>query len=516
MHSIHHESPNAMTFYRRLICAAVLALLMACGGGSSTSPPPVDVPVAPLAEPTSAQLAQICAKDNPLIADATAQTTLGTVADEKKWIRAYMNERYLWYRDMPKLNADDARYNVSTNGALNLVRAVANYFYDSLTPLRTATGSAVDKFSFLIDTASWNGFVGSTDLGYGWMVKSSSATGVRVVTVSYVYPGTPAMASGIQRGDQIISIDGALASDASTPVVAVFSEGLSPTRAAAHTFVLSRAGTTLSKTLLASAVSLQQAEYKVLTTSKGKLGYLLFNSHVPGAETLLVQAMTSFKQQGITDLVVDMRYNSGGYLAIANALAYSVAGSARAQGQTFEMARFSDKRSTENYAMKFSGQGLGNQVYPSLSLSKIYVLVSGSTCSASESFINGLRGVDVQVELIGSTTCGKPYGFYPQDNCGLTYAGMELEGVNAKGEGGFSDGMAPQCAAKDDLNHALGDPAEGMLSVALQRMQGLSCSQATGLALGATSLAGMALRDDGVLVRPSWQNNKFLKQGTPD
>lgn len=501
-----------MTLYKSAVAASLLALLTACGGGggggSSTAPEPVPVPV----EPTSTQLAQICAKENPYIADATGKTTIGTVADEKKWIKAYMNERYLWYRDIPKLNADDARYNVTTNGALNGVRSVANYFYDSLTTLKTASGTAVDKFSFLIDTASWNGFVGSTDLGYGWMVKSSSATGSRVITVSYVYPGTPAKSSGIQRGDQIISIDGALATDTSAQASALFAEGLSPTRAASHTFVLSRAGVTLTQTLLASAVNLQQAEYKVLPTSGGKLGYLLFNSHVPGAENILVQAMTDFKQQGITDLVVDMRYNSGGYLAIANALAYSVAGSARAQGQTFEMARFSDKRSAENYAMKFSNMGLGNQVYPLLNLAKIYVLVTGSTCSASESFINGLRGVNVQVELIGTTTCGKPYGFYPQDNCGLTYAGMELEGVNAKGEGGFSDGMAPQCAANDDLSHPLGDPTEGMLSVALKRMQGLSCSQATGLAIGATSLSGLSLRDHSEVVRPSWQNNKFLAQ----
>jgi len=241
------------------------------------------------------------------------------------------------------------------------------------------------------------------------------------------------------------------------------------------------------------------------------LGYLLFNSHVPSAENILVQAMTTFKQEGVNDLVVDLRYNSGGYLSIANALAFSVAGSARAQGQTFEIARFSDKRSAENYAMKFSSLGLGNQVYPSLDLAKIYVLVTGSTCSASESFINGLRGVNVQLELIGTTTCGKPYGFYPQDNCGLTYAGMEIEGVNAKGEGGYSDGMAPQCAANDDLNHPLGDPAEGMLSVVLKRIQGLTCPQTIGLAIGATSLSGMSLRDHSEVVRPMWQNNKFLQ-----
>ena len=138
-------------------------------------------------------------------------------------------------------------------------------------------------------------------------------------------------------------------------------------------------------------------------------------------------------------------------------------------------------------------------------------MVTGGTCSASESFINGLRGIDVQVELIGSTTCGKPYGFYPQDNCGITYAAMEMEGVNAKGEGGFSDGIMTQCTALDDLSHPLGDPLEGMLSVALKRMQGQSCNQAAGLAISAQSLSGMSLGNDGVLLRPDWQTNKILK-----
>ena len=121
-----------------------------------------------------------------MVKDALEKTRTGTLSDEKKWIQAYMTERYLWYRDMPKLNADSARYQVNTNGAINAVRSLANYFYDSLTPLKTASGTAVDKFSFLIDTGSWNSFVDSTDLGYGWMLKSSSATGQRVVTVSYV------------------------------------------------------------------------------------------------------------------------------------------------------------------------------------------------------------------------------------------------------------------------------------------------------------------------------------------
>ena len=60
------------------------------------------------------------------------------------------------------------------------------------------------------------------------------------------------------------------------------------------------------------------------------------------------------------------------------------------------------------------------------------VLTGPDTCSASESVINGLRGVDVEVNLIGGPTCGKPYGFYPQDNCGTTYFAIQFQGVNAR------------------------------------------------------------------------------------
>ncbi len=489
-----------------LMCTLLLCLA-GCGGGggsSSNNPPPVN-------QATSRELAQICAKENPYAAKSTVPITQGVLADEKNWIKAYMSERYLWYKDIPTVNANDSRYNVLTNGVLDVWSSLLNYFSDSKTPLKTAMGTLVDKFSFIIDSVSWNSFVDSSLRGYGFMLKTSTQGGLKLITVAYVYPNTPAMSAGLARGDQIMAIDGASVNDTSSQATDTFNEGLRPTKVAPHNFQILRAGQTLNVTMQAAVITLQQVEYKVLNAGSQKVGYLLFNSHVPGAESYLIQAMTYFKQQGISDLVVDLRYNGGGYLAIANALAYSVAGKAQAQGKVFEWTQFSDKRSSENYAMNFTSIGLNNQTYPSVGIAKIYVLVTGGTCSASESFINGLRGIDVQVELIGSTTCGKPYGFYPQDHCGITYAAMEMEGLNAKLEGRFSDGMVPQCTVLDDLNHPLGDASEGMLSVAIKRMQGQSCSQATGLAISSQDLSGMGLRDDSVLLRPDWQTNKFLK-----
>jgi hypothetical protein len=104
---------------------------------------------------------------------------------------------------------------------------------------------------------------------------------------------------------------------------------------------------------------------------------------------------------------------------------------------------------------------------PTLDLGRVFVLTGPGTCSASEAIVNGLRGVDVDVVLVGGATCGKPYGFYQQDNCGLSYFAIEFQTVNAKSFGDYADGFAPQCSVADDFTHALGDPQEGLFAAAL-------------------------------------------------
>ena len=118
-------------------------------------------------------------------------------------------------------------------------------------------------------------------------------------------------------------------------------------------------------------------------------------------------------------------------------------------------------------------------VLPRLSLSKVYILSSGDSCSASEAVINGLRGIDVDVVLVGSATCGKPYGFSEIDNCGLAYFAIEFDGVNAKGVGGYTAGFPARCPASDDFEHKLGDVTERKLSIALQHIDSGICATAS-------------------------------------
>src|SRR5688500_3320338 len=126
------------------------------------------------------------------------------------------------------------------------------------------------------------------------------------------------------------------------------------------------------------------------------------------------------------DLIIDMRYNGGGYLDIAAQLAYMVGNSTLTAGQPFERTVFNSKHPSVNpvtgetiVPTPFHSTTLGfgdlppGTPLPRLNLNRVYVITGSGTCSSSEALINGLRGIGVQVYMIGSTTCGKPYGFYP-------------------------------------------------------------------------------------------------------
>jgi len=265
----------------------------------------------------------------------------------------------------------------------------------------------------------------------------------------------------------------------------------------------------------------------VLTDTNGsKVGYLLFNDHLATAEAQLVEAVNYFKGQAITDLVLDMRYNGGGYLYIASELAHMIAGAARTNGQVFEQLSFSAKRSADTNSAKartpFYDTSTGGVGLPSLNLPRVYVLAQSDTCSASESVINGLRGVGVDVRLIGGTTCGKPYGFTAKDNCGISYFPIEFKGVNAQGFGDYADGFVPStassganvagCSAADDMGHALGDPAETMLATALgyRSSANSSCQPLVARSQPQSAARSGALASTSHLLRGPARENRIL------
>jgi hypothetical protein len=166
----------------------------------------------------------------------------------------------------------------------------------------------------------------------------------------------------------------------------------------------------------------------------------------------------------------------------------------------------------------FFNAGLGYSVnlgdpLPALNLPRVYVLVGFGTASASESIINGLRGVNVQVYAVGNDTRGKPYGFYPWPNCGTTYFAIQFKAVNAKGFGDYADGFIvggtgdaglPGCVVPDDFSHALGDPAEARLSTALYL-------RANGTCPPSARRADARVIPDGIPVKDVWRQNRWYR-----
>ena len=152
------------------------------------------------------------------------------------------------------------------------------------------------------------------------------------------------------------------------------------------------------------------------------------------------------------------------------------------------------------------------------------MLTGPGTCSASESIINSLRGVGVEVIQIGSTTCGKPYGFFATDNCGTTYFTIQFRGENDIGFGDYTDGFSPLnavanigtsipgCSVGDDFTVALGDPAELRLAAALDYAETGNCPAASGAALPGLSKPGFVAGDNLVIPKSPWRTNRILRR----
>jgi hypothetical protein len=500
-----------------MLATALGLALSGCGGGGggSSGSPVVGNPDTPSYGPAgpSSSFAQQCAANNTL---AAANLRTASLSTEKTWLRAYFDEAYLWRDEVPSVNPNLASY----SGTDTYV-ALDTYFQALTTPNLTSTGQLRDRFSFTYPTADWNALSGSgVEAGYGIEWTLVSVTPPRQIRAAYVEAGSPADLAGIVRGDQLVSADGTSADATSDAGTDALNAALYPGAAGtAHNFTFTRAsGGTITRSLTSAAVTRTPVPVaKVVTTPLGtKAGYLLFNDHNAPSEAQLITAMRSFQTQGVQELVLDLRYNGGGYLYIASELATMIAGTTRTAGQAFETLKYSAKRSSENMTTPFyttscylSSSGCTKQeVLPTLNLARIYVLAQSGTCSASESVINGLRGVGVDVVLVGGKTCGKPYGFTAKDNCGVSYFPIEFAGVNAQGFGDYADGFEPTtngtagtryvkgCTVADDMSHALGDTSESMLASALGHVDRGSCpvlagaSSTTARALSASSGEG--------------------------
>ena len=430
-----------------------------------------------------------CAPDNPYARNANGNLISGyqngTRSDEKQWLASYFEQKYLWYKEIPDVDPNDPKFNTGTHLAL-----MTEYLKALKTPAEV-DGLPKDQYTNLLPTAEYNQrFQAGVTLGYGvrWAVLVEEPP--RDIRIAFVQPGSNGAQVGLARGDRLLSVTvggQTVSVDDDTPAgKAVRNQALMPSiNGQSASLQVRRADNTLRTVSVTASPTTSQPVLvsKILGGGTSRTGYLMLNEFNAPAEAQLVTAFQQFSSQGVRDLILDLRYNGGGYIYLASELAYMIAGAGPTRSKVFDRLVYSDKRSRDNTSTPFhsvtSGQSgsniVGNQPLPTLNLSRITVLTTDETCSASESVINGLRGVGITVDLVGSKTCGKPYGYTQQDNCGLSYFPIEFQGVNARGEGDYANGMAVQCEANDDLSQPLGETTEGMLAAALSYRANGSC-----------------------------------------
>jgi hypothetical protein len=206
---------------------------------------------------------------------------------------------------------------------------------------------------------------------------------------------------------------------------------------------------------------------KVIDVGNRKVGYILFESFIDTSNAALDQAFATFARQGVTELVIDERYNGGGELSVAQHLASLIAGDSLA-GRTLGTLAFNDKHTNQNQSYAF--QTVAN----ALDLTQVFFITTQASASASEFIINSLVPY-IHVVTVGSATFGKPVGENGFDVCTNVLYPITFKISNAAGYGDYFSGLPATCAAADDRTHALGDPAETSLATALGYVRHGSC-----------------------------------------
>jgi len=411
--------------WRAALVAVGLSLLGSCGGSA--------------ASPTSS---------------SSATGTTCAVADENSQIISIMQSWYYWYQSLPASVSSTAY--ASPSALLDAVRQ-----------------QPLDRFSFITTQAADQAYYAAGQyVGFGLGIVLTAANNLQL---TQVFPGSPAAGAGLARGDTITALNGVavptlVAANQLDSVLSVSGAGTSLTAAWTSLDGQQHSATMVSAVVTEPSVAL----VKALSASGTSVGYILFNSFITPSVAELDQAFAQLAAQGVSDLVIDERYNGGGDLSVAQHLATLVAGSTYV-GQQLGTLTFNDKHADQNQNVAFPAVSGG------LGLKRVYFITTNATASASEFIINALAPY-LEVVVVGSATFGKPVGENGFNVCADVLYPITFAIANAKGYAGYFDGLPPTCAATDDVGHALGDPEEASLAAALDHVVTGSCGPGTAAA----------------------------------
>lgn len=395
----------------------------------------------------AAVLALGCARDHLTAGSGTDDcSTLGQV----QFVRSVLGEYYLWYRELP--DPDPRRFG-SPEEYLEAVR---------YRPLDTS-------FSYIAPQAESEAFFSESQfIGFGFRTALVGATDLRAVDV---FAESPAARAGFERGARFLEIGGRSVADiiASGQLGAAF--GPNQVGFTARIRFARRDGSEREVTLVKELVTIPTvAVVQTYGVGGRTAGYLLFENFVRPSTDALNAAFARLAEAGVDELVLDLRYNGGGLISVAQHLG-GLIGGAPTNGQVFVRFVHNDRQRQRDSTLTFP------QPANALGLSRLVVIATRSSASASELVINALRPF-LSVTVVGDRTFGKPVGQYGFDFCDKSFFPVAFSTRNARDEGDYFGGIPADCAAPDDIGHDLGDAGEGSLAEALGFLATGRCSAA--------------------------------------
>ncbi|QYJ07010.1 S41 family peptidase [Qipengyuania flava] len=399
-----------------------------------------------------------------------------SLANRQSWVLDEMNE---WYLFPSLLDTSVAPANYST---------VQAYINALVAPARAQERDRF--FSFITSIEEENALINSgSNAGFG--VRLSYDETARTVFVVEAFENAPAFAEGLDRGTQILEIGGqsvdALMQSGGTQAVV---DALGPGDPGVTRTLRIRQpdGTEITATVTKAEYSLDPVSdrYGAVVMDNGgtKVGYINLRTFiVANASDQLRDAFQAFRAEGITEIILDFRYNGGGLVSVAEVLGDLLADDKA--GQIFSKTVFRASKSNFDETRTFANET------QAIAATKIAIIGTSGTASASELVANAfIPFLGNNIALIGANTFGKPVGQIARDRsaCDDRLRVVAFQSVNAddQGEyyGGLADVMPVTCRADDDILTPLGDPTEASIATALDFLAGRSCTSISGSGAG--------------------------------
>lgn len=322
-------------------------------------------------------------------------------------------------------------------------------------------GNPIDLFSSVGSLAADTQFFGEgkfEGFGFSWRFVDQAQTDLRITRT---FAGSPADLGGLGRGQQVLSLNGRSVTEISA------SEGISAFFDANPTVtfeVQPLVGAVFTPTISADIVTIDPVpQWRIIDAGGGRMvGYFELSTFISTANAEFETVFAAFKAANVNDVIMDLRYNGGGLVSTSELLGDYLGGSV-AQNLIFSSTEFNADRAAQNNRTELL-ELLGS----SLSLSRLVVIATRGTASASELVTNGMIP-HVDVAIVGDTTFGKPVGQIGLEFCDKILRPTSFKIANALGDGDYFDGLpvTAGCAAADDLNFAVGDDLDPNMVAAM-------------------------------------------------